>query len=75
MPHVKVLAPADARFAAGITTFGVVGHNGRQLQDALWAKKIRVRSQGDPGVRLSAHFYVSPADIDRVLDVVSAMRS
>ncbi len=75
MPHVKVLAPADARFAAGITTFGVTGHNGRQLQDALWAKKIRVRSQGDPGVRLSAHLYVSPADIDRVLEVVSAMRA
>lgn len=74
MPHVKVLAPADARFAAGITTFGVTGHNGRQLQDALWTKKIRVRSQGDPGVRLSAHLYVSPADIDRVLEVVSAMR-
>ncbi len=74
MPHVKVLAPADARLAAGITTFGITGQNGRQLQDALWARKIRVRSQGDPGVRLSAHLYVSPADIDHVLDVVSGMR-
>lgn len=74
MPHVNVLAPPDARFAAGITTFGVAGHNGRQLQDALWAKKIRVRSQGDPGVRLSAHLYVSPADIDHVLEVVAGMR-
>jgi isopenicillin-N epimerase len=75
MPHVHVLSPADPRFAAGITTFGVNGHTGRELQDALWAKKIRVRSQGDPGVRLSAHLYVSPADIDRVLNVVSAMRT
>jgi selenocysteine lyase/cysteine desulfurase len=74
MPHVHLVSPADARFAAGITTFGVNGHTGRELQDALWARKIRVRSQGDPGVRLSAHLYVSPADIDRVLNVVSAMR-
>ncbi|MEO8623736.1 MAG: aminotransferase class V-fold PLP-dependent enzyme [bacterium] len=74
MPHVHMVSPADPHFAAGITTFGVNGHTGRELQDALWAKKIRVRSQGDPGVRLSAHFYVSPADIDRVLNVVSGMR-
>jgi isopenicillin-N epimerase len=74
MPHARLLSPADARFAAGITTFGVDGHTGRELQDALWAKKIRVRAQGDPGVRLSAHLYVSPADIDRVLEVVSGMR-
>ena len=50
---------------------------GAQLQDALWAKKIRVRAQGqtvDRPVRLSAHLYVSPADIDRVLDVVAALK-
>jgi selenocysteine lyase/cysteine desulfurase len=73
IPNARVASPSDPRFAAAITTFGVTGQNGRQLQDALWAKKIRVRSQGDPGVRLSAHFYVSPADIDRVLDVVSTL--
>ena len=75
MPHVTLASPADPRFAAGITTFGVKGHTGRELQDALWAQKIRVRSQGDPGVRLSAHLYVSPADIDRVLNVVAGMRT
>ncbi|MFN8669546.1 MAG: aminotransferase class V-fold PLP-dependent enzyme [Gemmatimonadaceae bacterium] len=75
MPHVKVVSPADPRLAAGITTFGIRGKNGRELQDALWTRKIRVRSQGDPGVRLSAHYYVSPADIDRVLEVVSAMKA
>ena len=74
MPHARLLSPSDARFAAGITTFGVSGHTGRELQDALWARKIRVRAQGDPGVRLSAHVYVSPTDIDRVLDVVAGMR-
>ncbi len=75
MPHVQLVSPADPRLAAGITTFGVRGRDGRELQDALWAQKIRVRSQGAPGVRLSAHFYVSPADIDRVLEVVAGLRA
>ena len=74
MPHVKMVSPNDPRLAAGITTFGIRGQNGRVLQDALWAKRIRVRSQGEPGVRLSAHLYVSPADVDRVLEVVAGMK-
>jgi isopenicillin-N epimerase len=74
IPAVRLSSPRDPRFASAITTFAVAGHTGRELQDALWAKKIRVRAQGEPrGVRLSAHLYVSPADIDRVLDVVSSL--
>ena len=71
----KLTSPVDRAFQSAITTFSVPGTTGRQLQDALWAKKIRVRAQGEPrGVRLSAHLYVNPADIDRVLDVVAALR-
>jgi selenocysteine lyase/cysteine desulfurase len=69
--NARLSSPDDRRFASAITTFAVNGQTGRQLQDALWAQKIRVRAQGGPrGVRLSAHLYVSPADIDRVLNVV-----
>lgn len=75
MSHVQLASPADPRLAAGITTFGIRGQHGRALQDALWARKIRVRAQGDAGVRLSAHVYVSPPDIDRVLEVVSSLRA
>jgi selenocysteine lyase/cysteine desulfurase len=65
----------DRAFQSAITTFSVPGTTGRQLQDALWAQKIRVRAQAEPrGVRLSAHLYVSPADIDRVLSVVAALK-
>ena len=47
----------------------------KALQDALWARKIRVRAQNDArGVRLSAHMYVSPADVDTVLEVVAGLR-
>jgi isopenicillin-N epimerase len=75
MKTVHTSSPADPRFASAITTFAVIGKTGRELQDALWTKKIRVRAQGgDRGVRLSAHLYVSPADIDRVLEATAALR-
>lgn len=73
-----VLSPADRRLASAITTFSVRGITGRSLQDALWERKIRVRAQGqtvDRPVRLSAHFYVSPADIDRALEVVASLKT
>jgi isopenicillin-N epimerase len=75
IPSARLSSPADPRLAAAITTFRVEGASGRALQDALWARKVRVRSQGDEkGVRLSAHLYVSPADVDRVLEGVAALR-
>ena len=68
---VRLASPADARLAAAITTFRVNGMKAKALQDALWAKRVRVRAQNEErGVRLSAHLYVSPADVDRALDVV-----
>jgi selenocysteine lyase/cysteine desulfurase len=71
IPTVHVASPADPRLAAAITTFRVNGIKAKALQDALWAKQVRVRAQNDErGVRLSAHMYVSPADVDRALDVV-----
>lgn len=74
IPAVRLASPADRRFASAITTFAVTNKTGRELQDALWARKIRVRAQGgDRGVRLSAHLYVSPTDVDHVLEVVRAL--
>jgi len=71
IPAVRIASPADPRLAAAITTFRVNGMKAKALQDALWAKQVRVRAQNDErGVRLSAHMYVSPADVDRALDVV-----
>ncbi len=76
IPTARLSSPADRRFASAITTFAVAGKTGRELQDALWTRKVRVRAQGgDRGVRLSAHLYVSPDDIDHVLDVVRTLRS
>ena len=75
IPLARLTSPADPRLAAGITTFSFNGQPGRDLQNALWERKIRVRAQGGSrGVRLSAHLYVSPKDIDRVLDVTASMK-
>lgn len=70
IPAVRIASPADPRLTAAITTFRVEGVKAKALQDALWEKRVRVRAQNDErGVRLSAHLYVSPADIDRALEV------
>jgi selenocysteine lyase/cysteine desulfurase len=73
MPHVRLSSPSDARFAAAMTTFAVSGRTPDEVQDLLWRERIRVRAEGDAGVRLSAHLYVAPADIDRVLGTVRSM--
>lgn len=74
IPAAKMSSPTHPQLSAAITTFRVEGVKAKALQDALWARKVRVRAQNDEyGVRLSAHLYVSPADIDTVLDVVSKL--
>jgi isopenicillin-N epimerase len=70
IPAVRIASPADPRLTAAITTFRVNGVKAKALQDALWTKRVRVRAQNDErGVRLSAHMYVSPADVDVALEV------
>ena len=70
IPRVRMASPADPRLGAAITTFRVDGVKAKALQDALWARRVRVRAQNDErGVRLSAHIYVAPADVDAVLGV------
>ncbi len=76
IPRAVLSSPADPRLASAITTFRVEGVPARDLQNALWEKKIRVRAQSDAnGVRLSAHVCIGPDDIDRVLGVVAGLAS
>jgi len=74
IPAVRTASPLHPDLTAAITTFRVEGVKAKALQDALWERRVRVRAQGDDrGVRLSAHLYVSPADVDTVLDVTSRL--
>ena len=74
IPKAKITSPEDPRLASAITTFRVDGVKAKALQEALWTRRVRVRPQNDVrGVRLSAHIYMSPADVDTVLDVASSL--
>jgi isopenicillin-N epimerase len=74
LTKVHIASPLDPRLTAAITSFRVDGVKAKALQDALWEKRVRVRAMNEErGVRLSAHIYVSPADVDVVLDVTRAV--
>ena len=74
IPGARTASPLHPGLSAAITTFRVEGVKAKALQDALWERGVRVRAQGDDrGVRLSAHLYVSRADVDTVLDVTSRL--
>src|SRR5689334_201484 len=74
VPSAHVSSPEDPRLASAITTFRIDGVKAKALQEALWVRRVRVRPQSDArGVRLSAHMYMSPADVDTVLDVASSV--
>jgi isopenicillin-N epimerase len=71
IPNARNYSGSKPELWAGATTFGLNNRSAAELQDALWAAKIRVRAQGKhQRVRLSAHLCVNPDDIARTLDVV-----
>jgi len=71
IPNVRIYSGSKPELWAGATTFGLTNKSAAELQDALWAAKIRVRAQGESQrVRLSAHLYVNLGDIARTLDIV-----
>jgi len=74
IPSARITSPDDPRLTSAITTFRIEGVKAKALQEALWARRVRVRPQNDArGVRLSAHIYMSPADVDTVLSVAASL--
>jgi selenocysteine lyase/cysteine desulfurase len=70
IPGVSISSSVHPELACGMTTWKVEGMDSRVLQEALWDRgRVRVRSVGDFGVRTSTHVYVSPAEIDRLLQI------
>jgi len=66
----KIYSPTNPAMACSIVNYGIAGVKGGEMQDEYWnRKKIRVRSQGDEGVRQSVHFYNNEAEIDATLDL------
>jgi selenocysteine lyase/cysteine desulfurase len=74
IPKVTIATPVHPELSAGITTYGVAGVTGRQLQDELWERRqIRVRASGAESVRQSCHIYNSVKELDATLAVVKAL--
>lgn len=74
IPNVRIHSSTHPDMFGGATTFGLENKTADELQDALWEGKIRVRAQRNQRrVRLCAHLYVSPDDIERTLDIVGTL--
>ena len=58
--------------AAGLTTYGVKGVTGAELQKAMWERaKQQPRAVGGDFIRFSTHIYNSTREIDRALEIAS----
>ncbi|MFH6603882.1 aminotransferase class V-fold PLP-dependent enzyme [Maribacter algicola] len=74
MPHVTIESSTNEEMAAGITTYGVAGISGPDLQKTMWEKeKLQPRSVGDKNIRHSVHIYNSKEEIDKALDVIKGL--
>ncbi len=71
IPRVRITSSIHPELACGITTWGIEGMTPPDLMRSLWGRRrIRVRSMGGgEGVRTSTHIYVSPAQVDSILEV------
>ena len=74
IPNTRIHGSTHPDMYGGAITFGLENKTADELQDALWEGKIRVRAQrNQQRVRLCAHLYVSPDDIERALDIVRTL--
>ena len=71
IPQVTLESSTNEDMAAGITTYGVSGISGPDLQKTMWDKeRLQPRSVGNKNIRHSVHIYNSKAEIDRALGVI-----
>ena len=74
IPHVTIYSSTNEEMAAGITTYGVAGISGPDLQKTMWEKeRLQPRSVGDKMIRHSVHIYNSKEEINRALHVLESL--
>ncbi|WP_272650698.1 MULTISPECIES: aminotransferase class V-fold PLP-dependent enzyme [Maribacter] len=74
MPHVTIYSSTNEEMAAGITTYGVAGISGPDLQKTMWEReRLQPRSVGEKMIRHSVHIYNSKEEIDRALQIVESL--
>lgn len=72
---VKIYSPEEEAMCAGITVYNVQGMTGSQLQEEFWTRgRMRPRASGaEFGVRHCTHIFNSEAEIDKALEIVTAL--
>lgn len=71
IPNVEIRSSTHTALCAGITTYGVKGMSGKDLQNEMWKrKKLQPRAVGKDMIRHSTHIYNLESEIDAALDVV-----
>ena len=72
---VRIYSPEDEAMCAGITVYNIQGMTGSQLQEEFWTRgRMRPRASGPEfGVRHCTHIFNSEAEIDKALEIVSAL--
>ncbi|MEO9892976.1 aminotransferase class V-fold PLP-dependent enzyme [Aurantibacter sp.] len=68
IPSVTIYSSSNEAMAAGITTYGIKGKTGPELQAYMWEKeRLQPRSVGSKFLRHSVHIYNSKEEIDKTL--------
>ena len=71
IPKVFIRSSVHPEMCAGITTYGVEGVEGVDLQNEMWKrKKLQPRAVGSEMIRHSTHIYNSEEEIDQALIIV-----
>jgi len=74
MKHVTFYSSTNEAMAAGITTYGVEGMSGPELQKYMWEKeRLQPRSVGSKMLRHSVHIYNSKEEIEMALRLVEGL--
>ena len=75
IPRVQIMSPPTDDLGAGMVSFRIPGMDSIALQQQLAQKaNVRTRVIGEYSynwMRLSPHVYVSPAEIDKVLNLIN----
>ena len=71
IPNVEIRSSTHPGLCAGITTYGVKGVSGKDLQNEMWKrKKLQPRAVGEDMIRHSTHIYNLEDEVDAALEVV-----
>ena len=72
--RITIHSSTTSTMCAGITTYGLAGFTGPELQKSLWEKaKLQPRAIGEEFIRHSVHIYNNEEEIDKTLEVMTSL--